>query len=648
MQTINANLSGAMLKFPHWPVVTATLIDTPVLRPEVLHTGLAAATDFDGVLTSAALVQVKSGPAIGYKLYAQKITDASVKAQWEAWTQINANKCRAVTCFVSGAYVVVVFWRDAGATFHLEWQRSADNGATWSGVQTIKSVGALEASHSAFTGVDTAGLVLYNAGTRKVDYYPYSPTTDTFSGPASSSFTLTANQNVLALAGVRDAAGGVLLCFLSYQDLGEGNNKVQRFTIATGGIYTGLEDVFSVAKPASYYSHLSLSPLIDGRWWLTLMRWNASTTRLVYLLCAVYPGAGGEYRVSGAIEFERQTAEAGRVKVYPTSAVTGGVILASLRQAKRSVARQTYWTGRTVLNYRWEVTAGRLRCALDNRDGAITEPPFLASLNLSRGLKVEGTDYLQPLPTFYISAFAFTDDDKVVEIEAVDALGLLNLWSATETERWAGKTVAELIRYLCGRAKVFDVTFDASADWATVVTDFTLHNGRSALFGVQALLGRVGKARAIARGEGLYCFVLGDTAQHTYSSQQYWRGRFGRGLLSNYAMVAGASDSAVGDYAGEESESGFRVADVILDSQVVTVAGAESLAESVIAYSQQVVAGQGELMAPVNFALEPGDVLEFSDATLWASDRLWRVTGLVEEYRTGEQPFGQVIGLRAI
>jgi hypothetical protein len=120
-------------------------------------------------------------------------------------------------------------------------------------------------------------------------------------------------------------------------------------------------------------------------------------------------------------------------------------------------------------------------------------------------------------------------------------------------------------------------------------------------------------------------------------------------------MVAGASDSAVGDYAGEEEETGFRVADVILDSQVVTVAGAESLAESVIAYSQQGEAGRGELLAPVNFALEPGDVLEFSPPSppeggggLWASGKLWRVVSLVEEYRTGEQPFGQVIGLRAV
>lgn len=656
MQVINANLSAAQLKFPHWPVVTAALVDTPVLRPEVLHTGLADATDFDGVLTATALVQVKSGPAISYKLYAQKITDADVKAQWQAWTEINANKCRAVTCFTSGAYVVAVFWRDAGATFHLEWQRSADDGVTWSAAQTIKSVSSLEGAYSAFAGVDGVGLMLYNAGTRKVNYYYYTAATDTFGGPIVSGFTLAANQNVLALAATLHAAAGAALIFLSYQDLSGGNNKVQRCTMnLTTGAFSALEDVFSVAKPASYYSHMSLSQAqIDSRWWLTLMRWNASTTRLVYLLCAVYY-ADSEYRVSGAIEFERQTAESGRVKVYPVSDVTGGVILASLRQAKRSVERQTYFTGRTVLSYRWDASAGRLRCVLDNRDKVITEPPFLASLTLSRGLKVGANTYLQALPTFYISAFAFTDDDNMVEIEGVDALGLLELWSATETERWAGKTVAELVRYLCGRAKVFDVTFDASADWATVVTDFTLHNGRSALFGVQALLGRVGKARAIARGEGLYCFVLGDTAQHSYSGQQYWRGRFGRGLLTNYAMVAGASDSAVGDYAGEEEETGFRVADVILDSQVVTVAGAESLAESVVAYSQQGEAGRGELLAPVNFALEPGDVLEFSPpsppeggGSLWASGKLWRVTGLVEEYRTGEQPFGQIIGLRAV
>lgn len=649
MQTINANLSAAQLKFPHWPVVTATLVDTPVLRPEVLHDGLTDATDFDGVLTGAALVQVKAGPAVSYKLYAQKITNASVKAQWQAWTEIDANKCRMIACFQVPGYVVVVFWRDAGATWYLDWRRSADNGASWSAAQTIKSATAGVAAHSPLTGIDNVGIMVYDPANLKVAYYWYVTASDTFGGPVLSGFALTASQNVLALAASRHAAAGVALGFLSYQDLIGGNNRVQRFTMNLGtGAFSALENVFSVAKPQSHYSHLSLSQAqIDGRWWLTLMRWNAGTTRLVYLLCAVYY-SDSQYRVSGAIEFERDTSEAGRVMVYPASAVTGGVVLASLRQAKRSVERQTYFTGRTVLSYRWDATAGRLRCVLDNRDLAITEPPFLASLSLSRGLKVGATTYLQALPTFYLSAFAFTDGDEKVEMEGVDALGLLGLWSATETEQWAGKTIAELIRFLCGRAKVFAVTFDAAADWATVVPNFTLHNGRSALFGVQALLGRVGKARAIARGEGIHCFVLGDSAQHSYSGQQYWRGRFGRGLLTNYAMVAGASDSAVGDYAGEEEETGFRVADVILDSQVVTVVGAESLAESVVAYSQQGEAGRGEILAPVNFALEAGDVVEFTDAGLWASGKLWRVVSLVEEYRTGEQPFGQTIGLRAV
>lgn len=655
MQSIHANLTAAQLKFPHQPVVKATLVDTPVLRPEQLHTGFTSATDFDGVLASGAIVQAKCGPAVGYELSIQRITTPATESQWTTWSVFDPAKCRAVVMFMAGSYVVIVYWRDAGATWYLDWRRSANSGVSWTSRTSIFSAGAGDAAWMVIAGVGGAGyrgLFYFNPTTRTINYRYYNATTDSWGPVQASSFTIPAAYNVLSLAATYDTSSTKHLCFLSYQDTTAGNNKLQMFTLNPATYaWTDPEDVFSIASPTSYFHHLALSQdQIDGRWWLTMMRWNANTARLVYLLAAVYV-SDGQYRVSGAIELERDTYDAGRFLVYPAPSppVQGwGVILASLRQAKQSLPSQTYFSNRTVLSYRWEATAGRLRCTLDNRDLAITEPPFLASFTISRGLNVAGTEYVVDLPTFYVASFAFTDYDQRVEIEGVDALGLLGIWTATDSQRWAGKTVKELIRLVCARAKVFDVTFDASADWNQVVTEFTLHNGRTALFGLYALLGRVGKARVIARGAGVHCFVLADTVNHTYTRQQFWSGRFGRSLLSNYAMVAGSADSAVGDYAGEEGDTGFRVADLIIDSQVVTVAGAESLAQSVVAYSQEKEQGSAQLVAPVNFALEPGDVIDINDAGLWAGARNWRVVSLVEEYRTGEQPFSQIVGLRAV
>ncbi len=651
MLTINATLAAAQTKLPQIPVVKATLEDTPVLRPQVLHSSIGNGTDFDGVLVSDAILQVRCQTPIAYYLQSQRITTPGTAGQWTTWANVDTAACIACTVFTTGTYAVVVYWVNAGATMDLKWRRSSDGGATWSAAQTLLAgVATATAVGMAIAGVSggasSSGVFYYDVAHLKIVWRGYTPASDTWAAAASSSFTLGATENLLGLAGSWDSTNSKYLCFYSYQDTTGGNNKLLLFTYTPASTWSTPDPIFSIATRTSYFSRVSLSQdQIDGRWWLTMMRWNASTTRLVYLLCAVYLD-GGQYRVSGAIEYERDTADAGRVKVYPSAAFTGGVILASLRQARRSPETQTYFTDRTVVSYRWEA-GGRVRCVLDNRDGAITEPLFLASLTLERGLKIGGTDYLVSLPTFYVSSFAFIEYDGMVELTGVDALGLLAIWTATESESWSSKTIKELIRLVCGRAKVFDLTFDASTDWNATITSFTLHNGRSAAYGLQALLGMVGKGRVVARGAGLHCFVLGDVTQHTYTRQNYWKGRFGRALLSNYAMVAGSSDSAVGDYAGDEGDTGFRVGDIILDSQVVTVAGAETLAESVIAYSQETAQGSGEILAPPNFALEVGDVVAISDVSLWAADLDWRVVGFAEEYRTGEQPFGQVIALRA-
>jgi len=285
---------------------------------------------------------------------------------------------------------------------------------------------------------------------------------------------------------------------------------------------------------------------------------------------------------------------------------------------------------------------------LDNRDGAITAgPPFFAWLMLTRGLNVAATVYSQAAK-FFVTGFRFSDLDKMVTIYAVDALGLLDLWKASETYIWENQTLRTLITQVCGLARVLLVTFDAVGAWDGVTVDkFSLHLGQTALTAVHALLSKAGDGRVVARDEGVLCFVPDLAADHTYNATHLLESHFGQDLAPNYVLVVGANAAAYGD-ADDGADVGYRVPEVVMDAGITTAADARDRATDMLIYYGDDPGGvRGEIVTPVNFALERLDNLTVS-AGLWA-DGTWRVLGFAEEYlMRKDQPFVQRLVVRAL
>jgi hypothetical protein len=107
-----------------------------------------------------------------------------------------------------------------------------------------------------------------------------------------------------------------------------------------------------------------------------------------------------------------------------------------VQAGESSSATQSY--SFDVVAYEVDASSGgqRVSCTLDNRNGTLSAPVKLASLKIERGLRLSSGDYYAPLPTFYVTKFRFEQRDHFIALEGCDGLGLLDIWTATDSWLW--------------------------------------------------------------------------------------------------------------------------------------------------------------------------------------------------------------------
>jgi hypothetical protein len=334
--------------------------------------------------------------------------------------------------------------------------------------------------------------------------------------------------------------------------------------------------------------------------------------------------------------------------------LAGSVWVASRAKVWKNVA-QSFWSNRTLRSYEMDLSGdmGRLTGELVNQDGAITAAPpeRWAVLTLERGLNVAGTDYYVSAGVFYLTGFHFTLQDNVVAFSAVDAVGLLTRWEADQAYTWVGESLTQLVRFVCALAGVHIVTFDAAPQWADTLP-LVIHPGSSGLAALDSLAARGNFDVVVQQDGSLYCFVAttAPAAQHTYgdgaNQHRYWPGAFGEGLAPNYVAVYPddeANSDATMDTA-DMADLGHRQVDAFIDRRLLAGADVAELSAARLLLAQE-QRRTGFFDSPVNFALEPADVLEF-DAH-YESGLNWRATGFTERYGMNKQrPYFQHVLLR--
>ena len=473
----------------------------------------------------------------------------------------------------------------------------------------------------------------------------YTPGTDTWTAVDSAALTTTSitsvaaawdadnSRHVVAFAGAGIATG------LSF--------PVILITRAAGGTWSTPHVQFAIASLNQYYTGLAISQeKVSGYWWLSALRVGDWTDSEYGLACS---DDGLEWE---DLNFQAATSDSGLLQVLGTLA--GSVWVASRAFVWKNVA-QTFWSNRTLRSYELDLSGdmGRLTGELVNTDGAITAAPpeRWAVLTLERGLHVAGTDYYQSAGVFYVTGFHFTLQDNVVAFSAVDAIGLLTRWEADQAYTWTDESLTQLVRFVCALAGVHVVSFDASALWSDTLP-LVIHPGSSGLSALDSLSAR-GNFDVVVQEDGsLYCFVAtaAPAAQHTYgdgaSSHRYWPGAFGEGLAPNYVAVY-PDDEANSDTAmdtADMADQGHRQVDAFIDRRLLAGGDVQQLADARLTLAKE-QRRTGFLDAPVNFALEPADILEF-DAH-YESGFTWRVTGFTERYgMRKERPFFQHVLLR--
>jgi len=640
MKTISAALSTAQKTGAGAAIARASLADNNHLH----LTQLLTPTDIGHVAavnTGTSIVRIARNNATS-KIQYQVITDPAVLAQWNAWTDLaSATMPDVGDLFYTGTYLVAV-WQDSG-DLDLKYRRSADGGATWSApaVAYALAVGATFCGVSG--GAAHSGIMLHYSG--QLYWGAYNPGADTWSAADSAAVTATDIPSIAAA--YDDANARWIVAFTPAGFLAGQSYPVVLITRTSAGAWGAPHVQYSIAGSSQSYNTLALSQQkINGYWWLSLLRigdWTDSEY-------GVAPSDDGlEFE---DLNFQTATADNGLLQVL---GALGGIIYVASRAVVWTHTPQSFWSNRTLKSFELDLSGdiGQLTADVVNQDAVITAAPpkRYATLTLERGLNVAGIDYYVSVGPFTLIGFRFTLQDNVCRLIAVDALGLLALWQADQSFHWEGETLRQLVRFVCALAGVHAVADDSHAIWTDTISSFTIQPGGSALYALDSLAAR-GNFDVLMQEDGsLYCFVpsASPAAQHTYGlaagQHNYWPGSFGEGPSPNYLAVY-PDDENQSDAALDSSDMqlGRRQSDAFIDRRLAAGADVQQLSDArrVLAQELRRVA---ELEAPVNFALEPGDVLAFG--AHYESAYTWRALGFVERYGLSKQrPFFQAITLR--
>jgi hypothetical protein len=640
MKTIDAALSAAQKTGAGAAIARAALADNNHLH---LTTQLAP-TDIGHVAavnTGTSIVRIVRNNS-NAKIQRQIISDPTVLAQWNAWTDLASNALADKgALFDTGGYLVAV-WQDQ-LDADIKYARSADGGSTWSAPAVAYALTISAAFCGVSGGATHSGIFLGSVG--QLYWGAYTPGTDTWAALDSAAITAT---DITYVAAAYDATNTRwIVAFTAAGFAASMSYPVILIQRSAAGAWGTPHVQFAIAGGSQSYNGLAISQgTVLGYWWLSVLRQADWTSSEYGLACS---DDGLEFE---DLNFQTTTADSGLLQVL---GALGGSIWVASRTVVWKHTAQTFWSNRLVKSYELDLSGdmGRLTVDVVNQDGALTAAPprRFAVLTLERGLNIGGVDYYVSAGTYTVFGFHFNLQDAIVRVAALDAIGLITRWEADQQFHWDNETLRQLVRFVCALAGVHVCTFDAAAVWAEALTAFTIQPSSSGLAALDSLAARGNFEVVVQESGALYCFVPGTVpaADHTYglaaAQHNYWPGDFGEGLAPNYVAVYPEDEATSrASFDAPDMTLGRRQSDAFIDRRLTSGPDVAELSAARLFLAQE-LRRLGELEAPVNFALEPGDVLAFG--AHYEAAYAWRVTGFVERYGlTRSRPFFQHLLLR--
>jgi hypothetical protein len=650
MKTIPAALLAAQQVPEGRPIARASLRDNGRLHPRRLFTDAYTGGAVFGANCGGFFARLRYTASGLNTLERQVVADPAVEAEWESWAAFESNVAgvRGAAVFWTGTYVVAL-WQDA-TDRHLYYRRSTD-GAAWSAKTAAYTSLAPHAASLWGVGggaAQSGALLHFNGG---LYWCAYNPAADSWAALESSGLSFDPAFS-LEVAGAWDAAHSRHLIVLNPA----GYFAWARFALVTlartgPGSYTAPRPYHHAQRFNFQGLSLSAAPL-NGLWWLGFHRargwgqdvyWLAASDDGLFYADPVPTDLPAEPRLGllGALD--------GQAEHY----------LATERHVYRSTA-YTYWTDAAVVRYSLETGLARhaqpstLTLLLDNRSGALSaHPPEMHStLSLERGLRVAGVDYWVAAGTFHVTGFQYLAGGRLLELTAVDALGLPPAWAADQALSFKNERLDTLVEACAALAGIHAVSFDSHPLWAATLPTFTLLGGMRGDAALRSLARRAPfELRANADG-ALHAFIpaLGPSSAYTYGGgdHAHWPGGFGaRDGLNFIAVIGHPPHAQAADAFDAEAiaAAGRRGARVRADPRLGSAAEAETLAEALL-LAERERGRAGVFDAPPNFALEPGDVIGFGGSGYAAQAGPWRVERIAERFNVERRRFYQRVVLR--
>jgi len=666
MKTIAATLSAAQALPTGRPIARASVADNGRLHPAPLYTYAYTGAAVHGVNCGSFFLRTRQTSGVNTLDY-QKITDPTVSAQWSAWTNLNSLVPLAgMSCvFWTGTYVVIVYQSSADAKLY--YRRSTD-GVTF-GAAALAYADPAPTYTASLGGVSggatNSGLVAHYNGV--VYYGAYNATTNTWAALEATGLTNSAVQNP-SLAGLYDAGRArhvLLVTTIAYVSWA----RFALFAVTRTGVGAfGTPTPYLHSNRQAYIGLAVSQATLNGFWWLSFGRQRPGTASSSHYLACSNDGLHWE----DAYPLH----EVANPYMEILGALTGDsayTYLADETTVLRSSA-PSYWSNLTVSRY--ELSAGGRSLAgegatptglgqarhiglssvvalIDNRSGAATPPALHSRFTLERGYNVEGSDYYVSAGAFYVTGFRYLSRDNLLELTATDGWGLLEAWVLDQAFAMRAARVDTLLEHFCALAGVHTVTFDASALWATTLSNFTVIGGATGFVAVRALQDRVPFDIAVQADGSFYAFVPAAApaavAAFGPSDHQLWPGDFGAQVGVNFVNVVGSPPASVGSDAYTVATvvaAGRRWTAQKLHPRITLNADADALAAALLVQHTE-RARAGVFQCPPHFALEPGDVVTMADSTYAAAAGPWRVVGLEEFFNTQKtRPFYQRVVVR--
>ena len=638
MKTINPTLT-AMQKQPNAQAIArASLADSGRLHPATVFTDATSGGLQRAANCGTFLVRIRTVSATG-KLQYQKITDPTVESQWEAWTDLATGLSSALSAalFWTGTYAVAV-WQES-ATGNVRYARTSD-GASWSAAATAYAALGTTRLYPADGGSAQSGVFVFH--TTQLYWGAYNPGADTWA--ALNSSATAAMTGAPEGDAFYDSANNrhVLLWAPPTAVFGYSRHGLAVTTRTTGGVWTHVRPY--IQSDANGCRNISVSKSqINGLWACTFTRQTQWADDSFYLS---YSADGLFWESPQRLPLD--TGATGNVNLIGQVTGYSGYYLANELAVLRSDA-QTFWEDQAVVRYDLisgstsaRVAGGRaphLVVVLDNRPG-LGVPELYSLLTLERGFRVAGTDYYVSAGTYLVSGFRYRLDSNLLEVQAIDAIGLLTTFVSDTSYNWRSHTVQNLVTAICALAGLHAVSFDGSGLWAETISSFTLPanaNGREAL---EDLRERVPFDYVVSEAGAVSFYVptAAPSSSYTYGRDSgehtYWPGEFGQADTPNAVRIVGQNPRSHGGISSDEaaiSAAGRMRTAYVLDRRVTSVADADALAAAwEVFYRERAKAGDFE--APPNFALEVGDVISFAGppGTYQASAGPWRVEQIQE------------------